>query len=296
MPTEYDPYGTQRPPSLGRRLLIALLLLLFVAVLGGTAWLMMRDGARQPVAEDGGGNGAVQGPEPAAPAVPLPALPATAVTPTGATPEAIEGRMLDLEQRVMRVSVAAQAASGYANRAEAIMVAFAARRALDAGAPLGYLEGQIRLRFSEAQPRAVATIINAAADPVTISKLRAGLEDIHLLFDQGDPRESWWDAARRVVGGLVVVRRAGTPSPEPGQRLVRARRAVEAGRVEDAINEVAALPSHPTVAQWLEQARRYNEAHRALDVIEAAAILEPRAAPVVLPALPTPARSETPTP
>jgi len=37
------------------------------------------------------------------------------------------------------------------------------------------------------------------------------------------------------------------------------------------------------MVQWLEQARRYNEAHRALDVIEAAAILEPRTAPIVAP-------------
>ncbi len=158
-----------------------------------------------------------------------PALPAGAAA---ATPEALQAQVADLEQRLMRTSVAAQTASGYANRAEAIMIAFAARRALDAGQPLGYLEGQLRILFGEAQPKAVATIINAAGDPVTVNKLRAGLEDISLLVDRGDPKAGWWTATTRMIGNLIVVRRAGEPRPEPEQRLARARRAVEAGQIE----------------------------------------------------------------
>lgn len=192
--------------------------------------------------------------------------------------------MLDLEQRLMRVSVAAQAASGYANRAEAMMVAFAARRALDAGTPLGYIDGQLRLLFGEAQPKAVATIINAANEPVTVNKLRAGLADIGQTIDESNASKGWWSAAMHMLGTLVEIRRADAPPPAPERRLERARRDVEAGQIEDAMSEVAALPQQPAIAQWLEQARRYNEAHRALDVIEAAAILEPRAMPIVAPA------------
>jgi len=210
------------------------------------------------------------------------------------TLDGVNAQVLDLEQRLMHVSIAAQSASGYANRAEAIMVAFAARRALDAGSPLGYIEGQLRLLFGEAQPKAVATIINAGSEPVTINKLRAGLEDINLLVLQGDPNESWWNAATRELGNLAVIRKAGSPPPEPEQRLARARRAVEAGQIEDAMADVAALRQIPAIAQWLEQARRYNEAHRALDVIEAAAILEPRAAPIVT-AAPQSANTAKPT-
>lgn len=206
---------------------------------------------------------------------------ATGTTGFTGTLDGVNAQVLDLEQRLMHVSIAAQSASGYANRAEAIMVAFAARRSLDAGSPLGYIEGQLRLLFGEAQPKAVATIINAGSEPVTINKLRAGLEDINLLVLQGDPNESWWNAAMRELGSLAVIRKAGSPPPEPEQRLARARRAVEAGQIEDAMADVAALRQLPAIAQWLEQARRYNEAHRALDVIEAAAILEPRAAPIV---------------
>src|SRR5690606_6226295 len=114
-------------------------------------------------------------------------------------------RLLDLEQRPTRVAVAAQSASGDANRADAMMLAFAARGALDAGAPLGYVEGQLRLLFGDAQPKAVATIVNAAAEPVTISDLRAGLDRIATIEAQGAPDESWWTALVGELRDLAVI-------------------------------------------------------------------------------------------
>lgn len=288
MPGEHDLYRISQPSPIGRRLLVGIVLLLFIAVIGATTWILIRghDDAIKSATGDNATDAA------AAQAPPL----ASGASPTAvATPEQMANEMTNLEQRLTRVSVAAQTASGYANRAEAIMVAFAARRAIDAGEPLDYLEDQLRLLFGNAQPKAVLTIINAARDPVTVNKLRAGLEDIDMLIEKGDPKESWWSATMRNLGSLVVVRRAGTPSPEPEQRIARARRGLDAGQIEDAIKELAALPSQPVVAQWLDQARRYNEAHRALDVIEAAAILEPRTAPaaqapgVATPAAPSPA-------
>ena len=68
--------------------------------------------------------------------------------------------------------------------------------------------------------------------------------------------------------------------PAPQQRLNRAKRYVENGNVDAAIAEIDKLPGSDggdeLVAQWMEKARRYNEARRALDVIETAAILEPQ--------------------
>lgn len=199
-----------------------------------------------------------------------------------------ETQVAALEQRLTRVAVAAEAASGYASRAEAMMVAFAARRALDAGQPLGYVGGQLRLIFGEAQPKAVATIVNAAEKPVTLSTLRQGLETIGAAVSRGGSNDGWWSSAVRELRGLAVIRHAGTPSPAPNQRLLRARLNVESGQIEAATDEVSALPQRPEITLWLEQARRYNEAHRALDVIEAAAILEPRAVPLVVPVTPPP--------
>ena len=284
MPADEDLFATRSVRPLAGRLLVAAVLLLLVVGLGALVWMLTsgKDGIGLGMGEEAPANGT-------APAEIISMVPTvTPPAPAAATPEALTGRVADLEQRIIRVSVAAQSASAYANRAEAIMVAFAALRALDAGTSLDYLEGQLRLLFGEAQPRAVATIINAAADPVTVNKLRAGLEDIHVQFDRSTQRGSWWSSAVQTVGSLFELRSAGTPLPEPRERLARARRAVEAGQIEAAIKEMAALPPRPAVAQWLEQARRYNEAHRALDVIEQAAILEPRTAPMIAPA-PTPA-------
>jgi hypothetical protein len=291
MPGEHDLYTIRQSSSLGRRLLIGILLLVFVGLIGATTWILIRghEDAIQSVTSDG--NSVAAAPNSSSPLA-EPAGQAAA----GATPEEMSGQVTDLEQRLTRVSVAAQTASGYANRAEAIMVAFAARRAIDAGEPLDYLADQMRLLFEAAQPKAVNTIINAARDPVTVNKLRAGLDDINVIMEKGDPKESWWSATTRTLGSLVVVRRQGTPSPEPEQRLARARRAVEAGQIEDAIKEMAALPSQAAIMQWLDQARRYNEAHRALDIVEAAAILEPRTTAVAMPSAVTPVPDASPAP
>ena len=291
MPLEDDFYGTRRARPIGGRIVVALVLLVMIGGLGALVWTMTgwKDGPHIGWGSDETANSAVAA---TTDTTQQAANPVPGTAPAGP----LEGRVLDLEQRVIRVQVAAQSASSYANRAEAIMVAFAARRSLDAGQPLGYLEGQMRLLFGDAQPKAVATIVNAAADPVTINKLRAGLDDINGLVGKGDPREGWWSSAMRSFGSMVTLRRAGAPAPDPDQRLARARRAVEAGQIEDAIKEMAALPAQPTISQWLEQARRYNEARRALDVIEQAAILEPRTAPIVAPAATAPAAGALPAP
>lgn len=204
------------------------------------------------------------------------ALPKAPVAPTLVEMQA--ARIADLEQRMARITLAAQAASSNANRAESILTAFAARRALDQGHPLGYVESALRVRFGDAQPKAVATIINAAAEPVTLADLRVGLHDIDPVA-RSRRNEDWWAGFWRELDGIAVLRRAGTPPPEPGLRLERAFRALDAGQVDAAIAEMSALPPQPRLIRWLEQARRYNEAHRALDVIEAAAIMEPRSAP-----------------
>ncbi|MET0364673.1 MAG: hypothetical protein ABW169_08455 [Sphingobium sp.] len=198
--------------------------------------------------------------------------------------DAQASRILDLEQRLSRISASAQAASYNANRAEALLTAFAARRALDAGRPLGYIDGTLRLRFGDAQPKAVATIINAAAEPVTLADLRLGLMEIDAVVrDQRRGAGSWFQGFWREIGSLAILRKAGGPSPEPEQRLARARHAVELGQIDSAITEMSALPPQASVTRWLELARRYNEAHRALDVVEAAAILETRSTPGTVP-------------
>src|SRR3546814_8273346 len=77
-----------------------------------------------------------------------------------------------------RSTLQAASASGNATRAEGLLIAFAARRALDRGLSLGYPEAQLRLRFGDDQPNAVKTIIDNARDQITLEQLRSGLDDM----------------------------------------------------------------------------------------------------------------------
>ncbi len=213
--------------------------------------------------------------------LPAPAQSAEAAAPA-LSPElerALAVRVADLEDRLSRINVQAQAASGNAARAEGLLIAFAARRALDRGSPLGYIDPQLRLRFGDAQPKAVTTIVNASRQPVTLEELEAGLDEIGPSLTSGAGGVGFWTEFKRELSELFVIRRQGTPSPAPQQRLLRAKRYVETGNVEAAIAEIeklAGIEKDEDALVWMEKARRYNEARRALDVIETAAILEPQ--------------------
>lgn len=187
----------------------------------------------------------------------------------------IEQRLAAAEQRLARLDLQAQAASGNAARAEGLLIAFAARRSLARGAELGYLADQLRLRFGDALPNAVDTVVDFSRQPVTLDQLVARLEG--LAPKLADPaQQSLVDRIRREVGGLLVIRRESTPSPQPAQRMERARYFLESGRVDKAIEEVRGLPGATNADAWIRDAERYADAQRALDLIETSAVLEPR--------------------
>lgn len=266
-----------RARGISSRLIIALLLVAFVAGAAASVWLSNN---WQRLRGGGGDTTAENSAEATANMTGVYDPAANYAEPTDAVVAGTLGgqvaRVAALEQRLARISLAAQAASYNANRAEAIMTAFAARRALDAGRPLGYVEAALRARFGDAQPKAVATIVNAASEPVTLADLRIGLDDISLRSTGRE--DGWWRSLLRELRGAAVIRHAKAPSPAPELRLMRARRAVETGQVDIAIEEMEVIEQQPAITDWLQLARRWNEAHRALDVIEAAAILEPRTA------------------
>lgn len=196
----------------------------------------------------------------------------------------IARRVSALEQRLGQVGSEARTAVGNADRAEGLLVAFAARRALDRGVALGFLENLLRERFGASQPRAVGMIILAARNPVTLQELQLGLQEAGPRLVGPPPEASWWQAVQAELGSLITVRREGTPSTEPAERLVRATRRLEAGQVEVALAEVMRIPGHDNAADWVRKARIYVAARGALDTIETAALLEPRAQPAPQPA------------
>ena len=195
-------------------------------------------------------------------------------------------RVAALEARIGQVDTQSRAAVGNADRAEGLLVAFAARRALDRGVALGFLEALLRQRFGETQPQAVGMVILAARDPVTLQELQGGLQQLGPLLTGAGPNQSWWGAFRGELGSLITVRREGTPSPVPAERLARATRWLESGEVAPALAEVQRMPGAEHAQDWVMRARRYVSARRALDTIETAALLEPRAPQQAAPARP----------
>jgi len=287
---DYDPYDAATAPP--RRSLLRWLIVpatAFLLGLGAMGYLLAHwDPAARML-----GVAPAPPPRPIAIAepVPPPAVP-PGTAPDAAEPEQIvidpeiARRVAALEQRIGQVDTQSRAAVGNADRAEGLLVAFAARRALDRGVALGFLEALLRQRFGETQPQAVGMIITAARDPVTLQELQGGLAQLGPLLTGAGPEQGWWGAFRGELGSLITVRREGTPSPVPAERLARATRWLESGEVAPALAEVLRMPGRDHAGEWVMRARRYVIARQALDTIETAALLEPRTQPQAAAAAP----------
>ncbi|HEY0325634.1 MAG TPA: hypothetical protein VGC46_06600, partial [Allosphingosinicella sp.] len=189
---------------------------------------------------------------------------------------AVARRVAELEQRIAEIDTSARSAVGNADRTEGLLVAIAARRALDRGVGLGYLEGLLRQRFGASQPQAVNTIIAASRQPVTLQQLQAELTEVGPLMAGAGPNRGLWTALRQELSNLIIIRRADTPSTDPSERLRRATDRLQAEQVDLALAEVMRMPGIEHGRGWIGQAQRYVAARRALDTIEVASLLEPR--------------------
>lgn len=187
--------------------------------------------------------------------------------------EPTEAKVAELEARLRAVENSSRRAAGSVGRADALLVAFASRRALDRGVPLGYLETLLADRFGEHNPRAVAAIVTASRNPVTLDRLIADYERLGPALRRGSPDESLWQGFKRELGSLVAVRRASAPSGKPQARYERALAELHNGNVDAALAETMRLPGAGRAADWTASARRYVIAHRALDEVESSALL-----------------------
>ncbi|HEX6072409.1 MAG TPA: hypothetical protein VFY95_05320 [Sphingomicrobium sp.] len=247
------------------RLLIGLVLILAGAA--AATWALAR---YQPAARF---LGVVPASSPTAVRTAAPA-PALAATPRSGAETAAEGqRVTELETRVSRVENATERAEGSAGRADALVVAFAARRAIDRGVALGYLENLLVDRFGDQHQRAVGTIIAASHQPVRLNDLIAEYEALGPELRRGGPEDSWWTNLQREIGSLVEIHRADRPSPSANARYERAMQRLSSGDVDRALAETMRLPGAARASGWVAKARRYVAAHRALDEIESAALL-----------------------
>jgi hypothetical protein len=182
-------------------------------------------------------------------------------------------KVAELEQRLSKVENATQRAESFAGRADALVVAFAARRAIDRGVALGFLEPLLIDRFGKQHQQAVATIITAARQPVRLNDLSAEYETLRPQLLGPGPQDSWWTNFKRQLGTMVEVHRADRPSTTPEARYDRAMERLQTGDVDQALAETMRLPGAARGSDWVGKARRYVAAHRALDEIESAALL-----------------------
>ena len=201
------------------------------------------------------------------------AQPAVSVAPAQPLQPADEQKLNSLELRLSRVESATQQAQGSAGRADALVIAFAARRAIDRGVALGYLEPLLAARFGPQHQQAVATIITAAHQPIRLNDLITQYEALGPQLRTGGTNDSWWTNFRREFGTLVQVHRAGQPPTTPDARYTRASQLLSGGDVDDAVAETMRLPGAAAAAGWVANARRYIAAHRALDELESASLM-----------------------
>ena len=212
-------------------------------------------------------------PPPALALQPMPRAPQPVLT-AGAAPNAAAAEQLALlEARLRNVENATQRNAGSVGRADALLVAFASRRAIDRGVQLGYLETLLAERFGAQHPVAVATIITVSRTPVTLDDLTNDYARLEGELRRGAPDEGLWRGLKREMSSIVAVRRASAPSPKPEARYERALARLEQGQVDVALAETMRLPGASRAGPWIAKARRYVAAHRALDEVESSALL-----------------------
>ena len=251
--------------TLGLSVWLLLILVLLLAGAAAATWALTRYDAAARFF------GIVQ---PATAAAPMRVM-APVVPSDAAAPIAVDDatRVAVLEARLARLENTAQQAAGSAGRADALLVAFAVRRAVDRGVPLGYLESLLADRFGATHRQAVATIITASRTPVRLDQLSAEYDALAPSLSKGAPDEGIWEATRRELGSLIAIRRSDSPNPRPSATAERARQRLAAGQVDLALAEAMRLPGIANGERWVQRARIYVAAHRALDEVESAALL-----------------------
>jgi hypothetical protein len=255
--------GTGNRMGWGARLLIALVFIIVGA--GAAIWGL----AHYPPAAR------VLGVMPAAPqpAISTPKPSATPPSPAAVPVAADSARIAALEQRLSAVENATQRAEGFAGRADALVVAFAARRAIDRGVALGFLENLLVDRFGAQHQAAVATIVTASHQPVRLEDLTSQYESLGPQLRSGGPEDGWWTNFKREMGSIIEIHRADQPAVNAEARYNLALQRLSMGDVDQALAETMRMPGAARASDWVAKARRYVAAHRALDEIESAALL-----------------------
>jgi hypothetical protein len=177
-----------------------------------------------------------------------------------------------------------------ASQAEAALLVMSARRAIEAGKPLGDLGSRLQASFGQSQPAAIAAIASGVRKPVSNAALLAGFDGIapQLILPTGTA----WERMRYEFNTLFVLRSRDIKPTASATRIDRIRQHIIAGEIADAAKLVRSLPGAAQATDWLADANRAIAVHRALDSLGQAAIaVAPPPAPspptLVIPPQPT---------
>jgi hypothetical protein len=177
-------------------------------------------------------------------------------------------------------------------RTEAMLVAMSARRAIEAGAPLGALLPRLQASFAGTHPDAIAKILAADKERLTAAKLLADF-DVTAPSLRREPAMTW-QGLREEASQLFVIRRSNSAPMPVDAQLQRARDYLAGGNVEAAMRLVVRLPGAANAQGWTKQAKHFVETQKALETIEQAALNLPVAIPPPAPTPATPAPTAIP--
>jgi len=184
-----------------------------------------------------------------------------------------------------RSEAAVAAANLVTERTRGLLTLLLARRAIDAGRPLGALDPVLRQGFEARYPLAVQQVAALGAAPVTVASLRRDFEALRLQVGARPgpgARQGWWDILRSTLADAVSrPNEASMSSPD------LAAAALARGDVAAAAAQLRRLTGArpPVLAAWLDAANRLQTGSAALATLENAALLE-SAAPAAPPAAP----------
>ena len=198
----------------------------------------------------------------------------------------INERVDSLDNRLAQIDSQAQQVSGNADRTEAMLIAFAARRAIDSGSTLGYIKDQLQARFISSNGDDVKVIIEAGDNPVRLSALQNQLENNAEFLLKTNDDKSTWDIIKKEISELIVIRSTNSQPLQAEQRLAQIKTALSNRDVKSAITEMEQMPGAANAQEWITYARRYIKVQEALDAIEKTAILLPNGAAPLNPRAP----------
>jgi hypothetical protein len=153
---------------------------------------------------------------------------------------------------------------------EAMLLAIAARRAVENGKSIEILLPRLRMAFGQTSPQALATLAEAGAQPLSNAALLAEFEP--LAPQLARPAGTGWERIRYEFSTLFVLRpddRAKSPS---SARLERIKQNLIAGETATALRLVRALPGAPNGADWIAKAEKAVAVMGALDTLDRTAI------------------------